>query len=109
MHTKNVSSVEGAPNLRGLRAWPPRKCRILRASEKPSPTISEGKCRSVVLSITFAALIRPWTQNRILEGVRRESLRNLFNFFCTQVRICTKDAKPLLFVLTPVRAVLKQT
>ena len=109
MHTKNVSSVEGAPNLRGLRARPPRKCRILRASEKPSPTVSEGKCRSVVLSITFAALIRPWTQNRILEGVRRESLRNLFNFSCTQVRICTKDAKPLLFVLTPVRAVLKQT
>ena len=35
-----------------------------------SGTLKEKESRSAVLSITFAVLIRPWTQNGIL-GVRR--------------------------------------
>ena len=107
----------GRPKLKGSRGSSPRKCRILRASEKPSPTISEdisinkseGKCRSVVLSVTFAVLIKPWTQNRMHEGLRRKSSRNPFNLFNMHVRICPKDATALLLALIPVRAVLKQT
>ena len=75
---------------------------------------SEGKCGSylfilpicrvlsklhhnLVLSFTFVnALIRPWTQKGILEGVRGKSLKNLTNFSNTHERICVKDATPLL-------------
>ena len=41
-------------------------------------SLHEQKLRcSVVLSFTFGAFIRPWTQNRILESVRRKSLKTL--------------------------------
>ena len=48
---------------------------------------------NLVLSFTFVnALIRPWNQNGILEGVRGKSLKNVTNFSNTHVRICVKDA-----------------
>ena len=49
----------------------------------------------MVLSFTFAALIRPWTQNGLLEGVDRKFFKNPTNFSSTHVRICVKDATPV--------------
>ena len=50
------------------------------ASYNTKGSLQEKKTCSEVLSFTFALLIRPWTQNGILEGVRRKSLKSPTNF-----------------------------
>lgn len=45
--------------------------------------------------LIYYQLIRPWTQNRVLEGVCRNSFKNPTDFSTAHVRICVKDATPL--------------
>ena len=76
------------------------------ASYNTKGSLQEKKTRSEVLSFTFALLIRPWTQNGIMEGVRRKSLISPTNFWSARVRIGVKDATPLMIMINPVLNVM---
>ena len=68
-------------------------CRVLGKLKHNTGSLHEEKLRcSVVLSFTFAAFIRPWTQNGILESVRRKSLKNLT---ISQLRACVFASRKL--------------
>ena len=72
-----------------------RHLQSFRQATTQTGSLQEKERRSVVFSFTFAALIRPWIQTRILKGVRRNSLKNPTDFSSTHVRISVKDATPL--------------
>ena len=68
----------------------------LRQATTQTGNLQEKERSGVVLLFTYAALIRPWTQNGILEDVHRKSLKKKpTNFSSTRMRICVKDTMPL--------------
>ena len=50
-----------------------RICRVLQANYNTNKKMKDGR---MVPSLTFAALIRPWTQSGILEAARSKILKN---------------------------------